>query len=82
MEKGLSATKVSYEAGKHSKKAKRSGSGNYRRVPNCKSTQYKVDNKAKIKSSIVFFFHFQKTTKKKKAMASRYIQISAKRMER
>ena len=38
MEEGLSATKISCEAGKRPKKVKRSGSGNYCCVPNCKST--------------------------------------------
>ena len=82
MEEGLSTTKISHEAEKRPKKVKRSGSGNYCCVSNCKSTQYKVDNKAKIKTSIVFFFHFPKTPPKKKGMASKYIEISAKRRER
>ena len=63
MEEGLSTTKSSYEAGKRPKKAKRSGSGNYCCVPNCKSTQ--VDNKAKIKTGIGLF-HFPKTPKRRK----------------
>ena len=63
MEEGLSIAKISYEAGKRPKKAKRRGSC----VPNCKSTQYNVDNKAKIKIDIVFvFFHFPKTSKRRK----------------
>ena len=37
-----------------------SGSGNYFCVPNDKSTQYKVENKAKIKTGIVFFQKLQK----------------------
>ena len=49
-----------------------SGSGNYFCVPNDKSTQYKVENKAKIKTGIVFF----KNSKKKKGMSSKYIWIS------
>ena len=65
MEEGLSTTKISYEAGKRPKKTKRSGSGNYSCVQNCKSTQYKADNKTKIKTSIVFF-HFPKTPKRRK----------------
>ena len=67
MEEGLSTAKNSYEAGKRPKKAKRRGSGNYCCVPNCKSTQYNVDNKAKIKIGIVFFyFIFQKTQKEER----------------
>ena len=50
MEEGLSTTKISYEAGQPLQKAKSSDSGNYCCVPNCKTAQYKVDNKAKIKS--------------------------------
>ena len=65
MEEELSTTKISYEAGKRPKKAKRSGSGNYCCVPNCKSTQYKVDNKAKIKTG-TGFFHFPKPPQKRK----------------
>ena len=34
-------------------------------VVNCKSTQYKVDNKAMIKTDI-FLFHFPKTLKRRK----------------
>ena len=66
MEEGLSTTKISHEAEKRPKKVKRSGSGNYCCVSNCKSTQYKVDNKAKIKTSIVFFFIFQKPPQKER----------------
>ena len=55
MEEGLSIIKISYETGKRAKIAKRSGSDNYCCVPNCKSGQYKVDNKAEIKTGIVFF---------------------------
>ena len=62
MEEGLSTTKISYEAGKQPKKAKQSGSGNYCCVPNWKSMQYKVYNKAKIKTGIGFF-NFQKPQK-------------------
>ena len=80
MEEGLSTTKTLYEAGKRPKKAKRSGRGNYYCVPNCKSIECKVNNKAKIKTGIVFFI-FQKP-QKKKGMASKYIQISAKGRER
>ena len=65
MEEELSTTKISYEAGKRPKKAKRSGSGNYCCVSNCKSTQYKVDNKAKIKTG-TGFFHFPKPPKKER----------------
>ena len=65
MEEELSTTKISYEAGKRPKKAKHSGSGNYCCVPNCKITQCKVDNKAKIKTGIGFF-HFPKTPKRRK----------------
>ena len=65
MEEGLSIIKISYETGKRAKVVKRSGSDNYC-VPNCKSGQYKVDNKAKIKTGIVFFFHFPKTPKRRK----------------
>ena len=65
MEEGLSTTKISYEAGKRTKKVKRNGIGNYCCVPNCKTTQYKVDNKAKIKKDISCF-HFPKTSKRKK----------------
>ena len=65
MEEGLSTTKISYEAGKRPKKAKRSGNGNYCCVPNCKSTQYKVDNKVKIRAGIGFV-HFPKKTKRRK----------------
>ena len=63
MEEGLSTTIISYETGKRPKKVKRSGSGNYCCVPNCQSTQYKVDNKANIKTSVVSFFIFQKKPK-------------------
>ena len=80
MEEGLSTTRSSSEARKRPKKANRCGSGNYCYVPNCKSTQSKVINKAKTKTGIAFF-HFQKP-KKKKGMASKYIQISAKTKER
>ena len=66
MEEGLSTTKISYETGKRPKKVKRSGSGNYCCVANSQSTQYKVDNKANIKTSIVFFFIFQKTLKEER----------------
>ena len=51
-------------------------------VASRKSVQYKVDNKTKIKADIVFFLLFSKNSKKKKGMASKYIQISAKRKER
>ena len=61
-EEGLPTTKISYEAGKRSKKANHSGSGNYRCVPNCKSTQ---DNKVKIKTDIIFF-HYPKTPNRRK----------------
>ena len=64
MEEGLSTT-ISYEAGKRLKKAKHNDSGNYCCMPNCKSTQYKVDSKAKIKTSIVFL-HFPKAPKRRK----------------
>ena len=64
MEEGLSTTKISYETGKRPKKVKRSG--NYCCVANSQSTQYKVDNKANIKTSIVFFFIFQKTLKEER----------------
>ena len=57
---------------------KRSGSGNYCCVSSCKNTRYKVDNKAKIKRGINFFF---KNSKKKKGLASKHIQIFAKRKE-
>ena len=43
---------------------KRSGSGNYCCVSSCKNTRYKVDNKAKIKRGIIFFF--SKTPKRRK----------------
>ena len=66
MKEGLSTTKIAYEAGKRRKKAKGSGSGNYCCVPSCKSTQYKVDTKAKIKTTIACFFHFPKTLKRRK----------------
>ena len=62
MEEGLSITKISYEARKQPKKAERSVSGNCCCLPNCKSMQYKVNNKAKIKTGIGFF-HFQKPQK-------------------
>ena len=65
MEERLSTTNISYEAEKRLKKAKRSGSGNYCCVPNYKSTQYKVDNKAKVKTGIVFL-HFPKVPKRRK----------------
>ena len=81
MEEGLSTIKILCELGKRPENAKRSGSGDYYCVPNCRSTQYKVDNKAKIKTGIVFF-SFCKYPKKKKGMASKYVQISAKRRER
>ena len=66
MEEGLSTTKISYEIGKRPKKVKRSGSGNYCCVANSQSTQYKVNNKANIKTSIVSFFIFQKTLKEER----------------
>ena len=81
MEEGLSTTKISYEAGKRPKKAKSSGSGNYSCVPNGKSTQYKVDNKAKFKTGITLF-SFSKNPIKKKTVASKHIQFSANRIER
>ena len=43
MDEELSTIKISYEAGKRPKKGKRSDSGNYCCVPNCKSTKYKVE---------------------------------------
>ena len=67
MQERLSTTKISYEAGKRPKKAKRSDSGNYCCVPNCESTQYKVNNKAKIKTSIVFF-SLSKTPERRKEL--------------
>ena len=66
LEEGLSTTKILYETGKRPKKVKRIGSGNYFCVPNCQSMQYKVDNKAKIKTSTIFFFIFQKTPKEER----------------
>ena len=60
MEEGLSTTKGLYKAGKRPKKAKPSGIRNYCCVLNCKSTQYKLNNKAKIKATTVFFFIFKK----------------------
>ena len=74
MEEGLSTTKISYEAGKRPKKANGSGSVNYCCMLNCRSTQYKVDNKAKIKIGIGFF-HFPKTPKRRKEWLKKYIQI-------
>ena len=65
MKEELSPTKIVYEAGKRRKKVKRSGSGNYCCVPSYKSTQYKVDTKAKIKTAIACFFTFQKPQKEK-----------------
>ena len=65
MEEGLSTTRISYEAGKRHKKAKCSDSANYYCVPNWKRTQYKVNNKAKIKTDIGFF-HFQKPQKEER----------------
>ena len=70
MEEGLS-TKILYEAGKRPKKAKCSGSGNYCCVSNCKSIQYKVNNKAKIKAGICFF-HFPKTPKRREGWLQVY----------
>ena len=70
MEEGFSTTKISYKVGKQTKKVKRSGTGNYCCVPNCKSIQYKVDNKAKIKTGIAFFSSC-KNSKKKKGLASK-----------
>ena len=66
MEEGLSTTKISYEAEKRPKKTKRSGSGNYCCVSSCKSTQYKVDSKAKIKTGVGFFFILQKPQKEER----------------
>ena len=54
MEEGLSSIKISHEAGKQPEKDKRNGNGNYCCVPNCKSTQYKANNKTKIKTGIGF----------------------------
>ena len=71
-EEVLLTIKVSYKAGKRPKKAKWRRSGNYYYVANYKRTQYKVDNKAKIKTSNVFF-SFSKNPQKKKAMASEHI---------
>ena len=65
IEEGLSTTKISYEAGKQPKKAKRSGNGNYCCVPNGKNMQCKVGNKAKIKR-VIGFFLFVKTPKEKR----------------
>lgn len=65
MMEGLLTTKISYETGKQPKKAKRSGSGNYCSVWDCKNTQFKVDNKAKIKTGAGFFF-FPKSPKRRK----------------
>ena len=83
MVEGLSTTKISYEAGKRPKKAKRSGSGNHCCVPNCKSTQYKciTIQRPRLKQAL-FFFSFSKNSIKKKGMASKHIQIWTKRRER
>ena len=56
MENRLSATKISYEAGKRPTKTQRSGSGNYCCVPNCKSKQYNMKiARLKLKQPLFFF---------------------------
>ena len=65
MVEGSLTTKISYETGKRPKKAERSGSGNYCSMSDCKNTQFKVDNKAKIKTG-VGFFSFQKAQKEER----------------
>ena len=65
MVKGSLTTKISYETGKRPKKAERSGSGNYCSMSDCKNTQFKVDNKAKIKTGVGFFL-FPKSPKRRK----------------
>ena len=65
MVEGSLTTKISYETGKRPKKAERSGSGNYCSMSDCKNTQFKVDNKAKIKTGVGFFL-FPKSPKRRK----------------
>ena len=79
MEKGLSTTKLPYEAGKRPKRAKRSGSGNHCQTAKAHNTMWIIRPRLK---QILFFFSFSKNPKKKNGMASKYIQISAKRRER
>ena len=75
MEEGLSPTKISYEAGKRPKKAKRSGSGNY-----CCVAELQKHARPRLKQALLFFIFIN--PKKKKGMASKYIQISGKRRQR
>ena len=79
MEKGLSTTKLPYEAGKRPKRAKRSGSGNHCQTAKAHNTVWIIRPRLK---QILIFFSFSKNPKKKNGMASKYIQISAKRRER
>ena len=64
MEEGLSTTKMSCEAGKRPKKAKRSGNDNYGSVPNCKITQTR-NTRPTLKQAFVFFI-FQKPPKEER----------------
>ena len=83
MEEGLSTTKISYEAGKRTKKAKRSGSGNIAVCRTAKAHNTKWITRPRLKQALFFFFFsFSKNYKKNKELASKYIQISAKRRER
>ena len=78
MEKGLSTTKLPYEAGKRPKRAKPSDSGNH--CQTAKALNTKWIKRPRLKQ--ILFFSFSKNPKKKNGMASKYIQISAKRRER
>ena len=68
MEEGLSTTKISYEAGKRTKKAKRSGSGNIAVCRTAKAHNPKWITRPRLKQALFFFFffHFPKTTKRRK----------------
>ena len=60
MEEGLSPTKISYEAGKRPKKAKRSGSGNY-----CCVAELQKHARPRLKQALLFF-HFHKPQKEER----------------
>ena len=62
MEKGLSTTKLPYEAGKRPKRAKRSGSGNHCQTAKAHNTMWIIRPRLK---QILSFFHFPKTPKRK-----------------
>ena len=64
MKEGLSITKISYEAGKRPEEVKRSGSGNYCCVPNCKSINTKYITRPRLKQE--FFFSFSKNPQKRR----------------